>query len=153
MIRMGKIFNDIDFIFPRKVDTKSFSKISSFEPFSDRVVDYLDALSKELSKDPDIRNFPDVATFGFFCRRANILFLKKKNYFDNHLRLGRGILFHIAPSNVAVNFGYSLVSGLLAGNFNIVRVPSMNFKQVNIISNAITRVSKKTEYEFISSSN
>ena len=27
----------------------------------------------------------------------------------------------------------------------------MNFKQVNIISNAITRVSKKTEYEFISS--
>lgn len=148
---MSKNFKDIDFIFPKKVDTKSFSKVSSFDPFSDLVVDYLDALSKELSTDSDIRNFPDVATFGFFCRRANILLLKKKNYCDNDLRLGRGILFHIAPSNVAVNFAYSLVSGLLSGNFNIVRVPSKNFKQVNIISNAIIRISKKTEYEFISS--
>lgn len=148
---MDKSFKDIEFIFPKEIDVKSFSKTSSFEPFSDLVVDFLNVLSNELNKDPDIRDFPDVATFGFFCRRANILNLKKKNYLNDHLRLGRGVLFHIAPSNVAVNFAYSLVSGLLAGNLNVVRVPSMNFKQVDIISNAIIRVSKKMEHKFISS--
>ena len=148
---MHKNFNEVEFIFPKEIDIEVFSDNSSFEPFSEEVVNYLDALSKELNKDLNIRVYPDVATFGFFCRRGNILSLKKKHSKDDILRLGRGLLFHIAPSNVAVNFAYSLVSGLLAGNFNIVRVPSKNFEQIDIISKALERVNKKTEHEFISS--
>ena len=144
-IHMHKNFNELEFIFPKKIDVEAFAEKSSFEPFSVEAVNYLDALSKELNKDPNIRVYPDVATFGFFCRRANILSLKKKHSSNDILRLGRGLLFHIAPSNVAVNFAYSLVSGLLAGNINIVRVPSKNFLQIDIISNAIERVRKKTE--------
>lgn len=150
-IHMHKNFNEVEFIFPKEIDIEVFSDNSSFEPFSEEVVNYLDALSKELNKDLNIRVYPDVATFGFFCRRGNILSLKKKHSKDDILRLGRGLLFHIAPSNVAVNFAYSLVSGLLAGNFNIVRVPSKNFEQIDIISKALERVNKKTEHEFISS--
>ena len=148
---MHKNFKDLEFIFPKKIDVETFAKKSSFEPFSELAVNYLHSLSKELNKDSNIRNYPDVATFGFFCRRANILSIKKKHPLNDVLRLGRGLLFHIAPSNVAVNFAYSLVSGLLAGNLNIVRVPSKNFEQIDIISKAIERVSKKTEHEFISS--
>ena len=148
---MHKSFNEVEFIFPKEIDFEAFAEKSSFEPYSKEVVNYLDALSKELNKDPNIRAYPDVATFGFFCRRANILSLKKKYSADDILRLGRGLLFHIAPSNVAVNFAYSLVSGLLAGNLNVVRVPSKNFEQIDIISKAIERVGKKIEHDFISS--
>ncbi|MCM1467486.1 MAG: acyl-CoA reductase, partial [Alistipes sp.] len=48
----------------------------------------------------------------------------------------------IAPSNVPVNFAYSLVSGLLTGNANIVRVPSKDFKQVSIIAEAFKETLK-----------
>lgn len=40
---------------------------------------------------------------------------------------GRGVAFHIAPSNVAVNFAFSLAAGLLTGNANIVRLSSKPF--------------------------
>jgi hypothetical protein len=57
--------------------------------------------------------------------------------------LGRGVVFHVAPSNVPVNFAYSLVTGLLSGNVNVVRVPSKNFEQVSIIIDAFGRVLEK----------
>ena len=76
-IHMHKNFKDLEFIFPKKIDVETFAKKSSFEPFSELAVNYLHSLSKELNKDSNIRNYPDVATFGFFCRRANILSIKK----------------------------------------------------------------------------
>ena len=106
---------------------------------------------QELNKDPRTRAYPDVATFGFFCRRANILSLKKKYSSNDIIRLGRGIVFHIAPSNVPVNFAYSLLSGLLAGNLNIVRVPSKNFEQIGIICEAIVRLNQLSEHASLSS--
>jgi hypothetical protein len=63
----------------------------------------------------------------------------RKPYADINNRIGRGVAFHIAPSNVAVNFSYSLVSGMLAGNANIVRLPSKEFEQVDIICDAINK--------------
>ena len=148
---MHKNLIDLEFLYPKEIDIEVFAKNSSFEPFSDDVVNYLDSLSKELNKDPNLRIYPDVATFGFFCRRANIISLKKKQPSYDILRLGRGLVFHVAPSNVAVNFAYSLVSGLLAGNINIVRVPSKNLEQIRIICDAIQRLSKINEHKFIAS--
>ena len=77
-IHMYKNLKDIEFIFPKEIDIEAFAEKSSFEPYSEEVVNYLDVLSKELNKDPNIRVYPDVATFSFFCRRANILSIKKK---------------------------------------------------------------------------
>ena len=51
-----------------------------------------------------------------------------------NFRLGRGCVFHISPSNVPVNYAYSLVVGLLTGNTNIVRISSKDFPQVEIIN-------------------
>ena len=59
---------------------------------------------------------------------------------DGTVRLGKGIIFHIAPSNVPVNFAYSLVAGLLNGNANIVRIPSKDYAQVRVIVEAINHV-------------
>ena len=127
-----------------------FIKLPPMIPFDDEVVAYLNSLSRVLNKDPRTRAYPDVATFSFFCRRSNILQIKKKLDRDDEIKLGRGILFHIAPSNVPVNFAYSLVAGLLSGNSNIVRIPSKNFDQVEIIIDAINSIAEKGEYPLVS---
>lgn len=100
--------------------------------------DFLSELSKELRSDREAAAYPDVISFAFWCRRGNIQRLKKK-YEDGRLRLGKGLVFHIAPSNVPVNFAFSFVFGLLSGNGNIVRVPSKNFPQSEIICRALRK--------------
>lgn len=101
-------------------------------PFAEETIEQLNALSVALLKDQHSRQYPDVVTFGFFCRKANLLKLKEQHS-HTELRLGRGVIFHIAPSNVPVNFAYSMVAGLLAGNTNVVRVSQKAFPQVDII--------------------
>ena len=103
-------------------------------PFDDHVIEELDALSKALMRDPASRQYPDVVTFAFFCRRGNLLKLREVYSSQSSvIRLGWGMVFHIAPSNVPVNFAYSVVAGLLAGNTNVVRVSQKQFPQVDII--------------------
>jgi hypothetical protein len=109
-----------------------------FAPFDDNVLDFFNDLSKQLTK---VREYSDVATFGFWCRKAALL-KEKSNYDDLHLRLGKGVVFHSTPSNVPVNFAFSFAAGLLAGNANIVRLPSRDFEQVAIIVNTVTDLLK-----------
>jgi hypothetical protein len=45
-----------------------------------------------------------------------------------------------------MNFAYSLVSGILSGNLNIVRLPSKQFKQIDIICDSIKSISKQLEF-------
>jgi len=63
------------------------------------------------------------------------------------IRLGRGVILHIAPSNVPVNFAYSMVAGILSGNVNIVRVPSKPFEQIDLICDALKQVSALSEFD------
>lgn len=110
-------------------------------PFSDDIVEFLNDVSRVILKDKASKAYSDVVTFGFWIRKASILKLKErfeKN--DNAVHLGKGIVFHIAPSNVPVNFAYSMVAGLLNGNVNIVRVPSKDFEQVSLLVNAFNNV-------------
>ena len=121
-------------------------------PFSEEVINFLNDLSKMLMTNRECREYSDVVTFAFWIRKASLLNLKERftgnisersrcsTECSKEFRLGRGLVFHIAPSNVPVNFAYSLVSSLLCGNSNIVRVPSKHFPQVEIITNAINTV-------------
>jgi len=141
---MQNSFNNVSFLNTTdSFDYESFLKQKPLAPFSNEVAAYLNDLSKTLNKDPRVRQYPDVATFSFFCRKANLSKLKEKFSDKDNVRLGRGIVFHVAPSNVPVNFAFSLVAGLLAGNSNIIRVPSKNFDQVSIIVDAINKISEQ----------
>ena len=107
------------------------------EPFDGAILDMLNDVSRILMTDGEVKEYPDVVTFAFWIRRSSTLKLKERfNREDGNVRLGRGVAFHIAPSNVPVNFAYSLAVGLLTGNANIVRVPSKDFPQVQIIAGA-----------------
>ena len=64
---------------------------------------------------------------------------------DNDIHVGKGITFHIAPSNVPVNFAYSMVSAIMTGNSVIVRVPSKKFVQIDIIVNALKKTLSQYE--------
>ncbi len=105
--------------------------------FSDEVIEYLGNVSNRLMKKTDGRVWSDIVTLGFWLRKASLYKLKERFITDeNEMKYGRGTIFHIAPSNVAVNFAYTLSAGLLCGNANIVRLPSKDFPQVDIIVNA-----------------
>jgi hypothetical protein len=109
------------------------------KPFADEICQFLDEVSILLVKSPENRAYPDVLAFAFWCRKSNLNRLKE-NYDDLSWRLGRGLCFHIAPSNVPVTFAFSYVFSLLAGNTNIVRVPSKAFPQVDVICRAVETV-------------
>ena len=118
------------------------------EPFSEERIEFLNALSARLRKDPGTARYTDVAAFAFWCRKANTKRLAEQLTRDG-LRIGKGLVFHIAPSNVPVNFAYSLALGLLSGNANIVRVSSKPFPQVDLICEALEALFAREEYAAI----
>ena len=115
--------------------------------FDKRVVSFLDIVSHELLSERDVKQYSDVVSWAFWVRKASIL--KEKTRYENKSKLGRGVAFHIAQSNVPVNFAVSLTSSLLAGNISIVRVSSKDFEQVTLICNAINKVLLEDEYAFL----
>ena len=82
----------------------------------------------------------------FFCRKANVKLLKKKyfNFLEN--RYGRGLVLHFTPSNVPLNFAYSLFFGLITGNANIIRLSKNNHDQAKILIKIINEVLKKKKF-------
>lgn len=147
---MEKNLDKVEFLIGDKLEfNQGLLNEQSLDLFSVETLDFLSDISEVLFKSPQIRNFPDVATFAFYCRRSNLNLLKR-NYINNiNSRIGKGILFHIAPGNVPVNFAYSLFAGLVTGNINIVKLPSKEFEQVHIILNAIKIVLSKEKFYLI----
>lgn len=120
--------------------------IPAKKPFANDIVEFLNDVSRLLIQDRTAKAFSDIVTFAFWIRKASVLKLKERfEVKDNSFRLGKGIVFHIAPSNVPVNFAYSMVAGLLNGNANIVRVPSKDFDQVRILVNAFNQALQEHE--------
>ena len=109
-------------------------------PYSDIVCKFLGELSRILIKHDGAKEYPDVIAFAFWCRKANLATLKKDFLQNNQVRLGRGVVFHITPANVPVNFAFSLCFGLLAGNTNIVRISSKTSPQVEIVCSIINNL-------------
>lgn len=119
-----------------------------FAPYDELLCEFLNDLSVELRSCGESAAYPDIMTFAFWCRKANISKLKA-DFEDGKPRLGLGLVFHIAPSNVPINFALSFVFGLLSGNANIVRVPSKPFPQIGIICAAIDRLFDSGKYSEI----
>ncbi len=125
-------------------DKKSLG-VKSTIPYENNICNFLGDLSDELNRIKVIKKYPDIKTLAFWCRKKNILNLKKQ-FLTSETRLGLGLIFHITPSNIPTNFAYSLIFGLITGNSNIVKVPSKKFDQVQIICSSINKVLKKKQY-------
>lgn len=114
-------------------------------PFSDRIVNFCADLSRSILTDPRCRDYPDLMTFGFFCRKANVLRMQA-SYAVDGLRLGRGIVFHVAPANIPVNYLFSFIFSFLSGNGNILRLPSRRFPQVELANALVAQLLDRPDY-------
>lgn len=77
---------------------------------------------------------------------------KKETYSANLTNIGVGLAFHVAPSNVPINFAFSFAFSLLAGNANIVRIPSREFPQMVLLCEIIKDTLEDPIFEDIRSS-
>lgn len=88
--------------------------------------------STRLLADPRARQYPDIVTFAFWCRRAQQE-RSAERWRDGRVRVGLGLVFHMTPSNVPVNFAYSLAFAFLSGNASAVRLSERRSPQVDIL--------------------
>lgn len=138
---LDEILNGITYLVGDVCTLRKMPLVQPLPAFDEKVFAFLDDLSKELMKNPAAKVFPDIVSLGFWLRRSSVSALKQRfDLNDGNIHIGRGVVFHVAPSNVPVNFAYSLFTGLLLGNANLVRVPSKDFPQVRIINAAIEKV-------------
>lgn len=120
-------------------------------PYDELVCSFLDDFSDALRKDKQARQYPDVMSFAFWARRGNI-WKKKREYekiHEGNTRMGKGVVFHVAPSNVPINSMFSFAFGLLSGNANIVRLPSKGFVQVDCMCRVLNDMLENEKYEEI----
>ncbi len=133
---MQQIFNNIKFIVGDADVLGNMEHVRALPLFSEMTLSFLDALSKGLMHHPDAKKYPDIIAFAFWIRKASLEKLAIQ-YKSNAQRIGRGTAFHIAPSNIPVQFAVSLVYALVAGNASIIRISNKSFEQVNIICSLI----------------
>jgi hypothetical protein len=126
----------VELLAPVGADLLRIQHCLALPPFAPQVLNFLGDFSQMLCADPRARTLPDLYSLGFWCRPASLNAMRRE-YSEIDRRIGRGVVFHVGPANVPVNFAYSLIAGLLAGNANIVRVPSADFVQVRIIAQAL----------------
>lgn len=139
---MQQNFNKLIFLTGEQTLLERIREIPVKKIFDDRIIDFLGDLSKQILKDSRSKQYPDVVTYAFWIRRKSLIAMRNDNQ-TKQIRLGRGIAFHIAPSNVAVSFALSFTAALLAGNASIVRVSNKHFVQVDIIVDAVRRLTEE----------
>ncbi len=115
------------------------------KPLTNLTIDFLNDFSKELKKQKNIYKYSDLTYLMFWTRKSKIESLKKK-VGENIFRIGRGIIFHICPSNVPTNFIYSFFFGLMSGNSNIIKMTSTKSVEKDIILACIKILFNKKKY-------
>ncbi|WP_348734473.1 acyl-CoA reductase [Rheinheimera texasensis] len=107
-------------------------------PFSAAALEFVETLSRQLLREPAFKAHPEMIALGYWLRKANISRLAEQaavpsSVISHAVRLPRGLVFHVAPSNVDTIFIYSLVISLLMGNKNLVRLSSKSSAQQQLI--------------------
>jgi hypothetical protein len=98
---------------------------------------FLAQLSRRILSNPHARALPDVVTFAYWCRQANLSRMAVAATPAGHLQMGLGLTFHICPANVPVNFAFSMAFGLLSGNTSVLRLPSKSSPTAEFLLEAI----------------
>lgn len=143
MILMQSIFDRINFLVGDENILAEMKNVPALPIFSERAINFLAELSNILLKDNRSRSSSDLTAYAYWIRKAALT--HEKNLREEILssRLGRGVAFHIAPSNVPLAFAMSFTISLLAGNANIVRISSRDFLEIEIICDALKNLLEK----------
>lgn len=96
-------------------------------PFADETVAFCVALGKALARSAVAARYPEVRALAFWLREAPLRELQRAVEDDRPSEVvaaPRGTVFHVPPGNVDTVFVYSWLLAALAGNRNVVRLPS-----------------------------
>lgn len=97
-------------------------------PLGDSAIALLGGISKAILASPKGRAQPQYVALGFWLRSASMQRLVDRlgarMRMDDRLIVPRGVALHLPPTNVDTIFVYSWAVSVLAGNCNIVRLPS-----------------------------
>ena len=121
-------------------------------PFHPLVLSFCQQLSDELTHLPTKEENQDWIALGFWLRTRNLHKLKRF-LTDIDTRLGRGLTFHITPSNMPTMFLYSFIISLLSGNNNIVRISSRLHSVVIPICTILRNILEKKEFAILHKTN
>jgi len=113
---------------------ESASNAFPIKPFDKDLVEFVTDFSRAILLDKSSRAFPELVVLANFFRSANISKLKQETKQEGLNKcLARGVIFHLAPSNVDSVFLYSSLISFLCGNVNIVRISSKAGAQINLV--------------------
>ncbi len=136
---MQQVFNDIRYLVGNKEILEQMEKTQVLPLFSEKALNFLDCLSRRLMCSNRAKKYPDVIAYAFWIRRASLEKISMQ-YKTKDQKLGRGIAFQIAPSNIPVQFAVSMTYALTAGNASIIRISDKEFEQVDIICEGIRSI-------------
>ncbi|MEE1114824.1 MAG: acyl-CoA reductase [Eubacterium sp.] len=133
---------------------------ASLEVFSPLAVSFLTALSDAIRSDVNRRSHPDALAFAFWCRKSALEALKKRyagllphgagSMAGAH---GKGLTFHLAPSNMPAMFAYSFAVSLLAGNPNIVRISEKDAPETDYLLDKIRTIMERPSFRQLKAMN
>ena len=95
--------------------------------FDDRVVAFMNDLSKRLRRHPHVAASPALGALAFWIRPSTVKRLAAEwstlcDLTPNGVRVPRGVVFHMPPTNVDTLFVYSWLMSALMGNGNVIRL-------------------------------
>ena len=96
-------------------------------PFDSSIIELLGIISKRILSSPILRSQAQFVALAYWLRPAALSRMIDNWGVENqygYVRSPRGIAMHLPPTNVDTIFVYSLAVSVLAGNCNIVRMPS-----------------------------
>ena len=118
----------------------------TFQPYSSLVREFCSDLANELVRLEPIERTQDIVSLAFWLQKMSVEPAPFRND-ESLIRRAKGTIFHIAPSNVPLNFAYSLIAGLITGNRNIVRLPSRDFLEVSRVIAKINNLLDLKKYD------
>lgn len=124
------------------------SQLRAWRPFDERAVHFVAKFSQKLLTDKTVREYPELIALGHWFRKAHLMEMADTH--RSHIRsgevlVGRGLVFHLAPSNVDSVFMYSWLLSLLAGNTNLIRVSQKGGQQLELLIKILNELSQAAE--------
>jgi hypothetical protein len=130
---------------------EALEQAQNLRPFGQVQQAFAAALSRRLTTSPATRVHPELVALGFWLRAANITRVARvfEEAHRGRIYLPRGLVFHIAPSNVDTIFVYSWFISLLCGNRNVVRISSKESPQTAALLSVLGDLLARDEWQEI----
>lgn len=127
-------------------------------PFDDLGMAFVAEMSRTILLDKAFRSHPELIAMAHWFRAANLPHLRSQlmgvdSSPSSSVFLRRGLVFHIAPSNVDSVFIYSWLLSLLCGNANVARVSRRRTEQMQAFFGHVGRLLALPDFSGLASSN